>query len=81
MDDEIMRKMGGTKIQSIARMMLSKEDLETMAFTQSQFTNSIERAQKQMEGYYFGIRKHLFDYDSVINKQRERIYAKRDEIL
>lgn len=81
MDDEIMRKMWGNKIQSIARMMLSKEDLETMAFTQSQFTNSIQRAQKQMEWYYFGIRKHLFDYDSVINKQRERIYAKRDEIL
>lgn len=80
MDDEIMRKMWGDKIQSIARMMLSQEDLEEIAFTQSQFTNSIQRAQKQMEGWHFGIRKHLFEYDSVIDKQRSRIYAKRDQI-
>ncbi len=81
MDDEIMRKMGGDKIQAVARLMLSKEDLEQMAFTQKQFTNSIQKAQKQMEGRHFGIRKHLFDYDSVINKQRTSIYGKRDEIL
>jgi preprotein translocase subunit SecA len=81
LDDEIMRKMGGDKIQSIARMMLSKDELETFAFTQKQFTSSIERSQKQMEGRHFSVRKHLFDYDSVINKQRTRIYAKRDEIL
>lgn len=80
MDDEIMRKMWGDKIQSIARMMLSQEDLEEIAFTQSQFTNSIQRAQKQMEGRHFGIRKHLFEYDSVIDKQRSRVYAKRDQI-
>lgn len=81
MDDEIMRKMGGNKIQAVARMLMSKEELENIAFTQKQFTNSIATAQKQMEGRHFGIRKHLFDYDSVINKQRTRIYAKRDEIL
>ena len=34
-----------------------------------------------MEGWHFGIRKHLFDYDSVINKQRQAIYKKRDDIL
>lgn len=61
--------------------MMSKEDLEKIAFTQKQFTNSIQKAQKQMEGRHFGTRKHLFDYDSVINKQRMTIYAKRDEIL
>ncbi len=81
MDDEIMRKMWWDKIQWVARMMLGKDELESMAFTQKQFTNSIERAQKQMEGRHFGIRKHLFDYDSVINKQRMKIYSKRDEIL
>lgn len=81
MDDEIMRKMWGDKIQSVARLMLSAEQLETMAFTQKQFSKSTERSQKQMEGRHYGIRKHLFDYDSVINKQRTRIYAKRDTIL
>ena len=49
--------------------------------TQKQFTSSIIRAQKQMEARNFSIRKHLFDYDSVIDKQRKRIYNKRDEIL
>jgi preprotein translocase subunit SecA len=34
-----------------------------------------------MEGRHFGIRKHLFDYDSVIDKQRHSIYARRDSIL
>ena len=81
MDDEIMRKMGWDKIQSIASMMMSKQELETMEFTQKQFTDSIERAQKQMEWWHYGIRKQLFEYDSVINKQRAKIYEKRDDIL
>jgi len=62
-------------------MMLSKDELEATAFTQSQFTSSIERAQKQMEAWHFGIRKHLYEYDTVINKQRTAIYAKRDWML
>jgi preprotein translocase subunit SecA len=81
LDDEIMRKMGGEKIQAVASMLLKKEELENLELNQSQFTNSIVRAQKQMEAMHFSIRKHLFDYDSVIDKQRQRIYHKRDLIL
>lgn len=81
LDDEIMRKMWWEKIQAIAKMLLPKNELESIELTQKQFTSSIQRAQKQMEWWYFGIRKHLFDYDSVINKQRQRVYAKRDEII
>ncbi len=81
LDDEIMRKMWGEKIQSVAKMLLPKEQLEKLELTQSQFTNSIIRAQKQMEWWNFSIRKHLFDYDSVISRQRQRIYTKRDEML
>ncbi len=81
LDDEIMRKMGGEKIQSVAKMLLPQDQLEQLELTQSQFTNSIVRAQKQMEWWNFSIRKHLFDYDSVVNTQRQRVYAKRDEIL
>ena len=62
-------------------MLLGKSGLEDLELSQKQFTNSIIRAQKQMEGRHFGIRKHLFDYDSVINKQRQAIYKKRDDIL
>jgi preprotein translocase subunit SecA len=81
LDDEIMRKMGGEKIQAVASMLLKKDELETLELNQSQFSSSIVRAQKQMEAMHFSIRKHLFDYDSVINKQRQRIYDKRDNIL
>jgi len=81
LDDEIMRKMGGEKIQSVASMLLKKDELENLELNQSQFSSSIVRAQKQMEAMHFSIRKHLFDYDSVISKQRQRIYDKRDNIL
>lgn len=81
LDDLIMRKIGGEKIQSMAGFLMSRELLESMELTQKQFTSAIVNAQKQMEAWHFNIRKHLFDYDSVINKQRIRIYAKRDNIL
>jgi len=81
LDDLIMRKMWWEKIMWMASMLMKKEDLENLELTQKQFSSSIERAQKQMEAWHFGIRKHLFDYDSVIDKQRQRIYSKRDQIL
>lgn len=81
LDDMIMKKIGGERIQSMASLLLSKNDLENLELTQKQFTNSIVRAQKQMEWRHFGIRKHLFEYDNVINKQRQAIYRKRDQIL
>ncbi len=81
LDDELMRKMGWEKIQNMAAMFFSRNDLNKMELTQSQFTSSIERAQRQMEAWHFSTRKHLFEYDSVINRQRQRIYSKRDQIL
>ncbi|HBB03371.1 TPA: hypothetical protein DCZ39_00475 [Patescibacteria group bacterium] len=81
LDDLIMRKMGGERIQSVAAMLLGADDLQNLELSQKQFSNSIIRSQKQMEGRHFGTRKHLFDYDSVINKQRQAIYKKRDDIL
>ena len=81
LDDGLMRKMWGEKIQALAGMLLSRADLENLELTQSQFTKSITRSQKEIEGWYFGIRKHLFDYDSVVDKQRKRVYKLRDDIL
>jgi preprotein translocase subunit SecA len=49
LDDEIMRKMGGDTIKSIAKRLLPADELAKLELTQSQFTNSIIRAQKQME--------------------------------
>ncbi len=81
LDDLIMRKMWGERIQSMAAMLLPKTELENLELTQKQFNSSIVRAQKQMEAWHFGSRKHVFEYDSVINKQRQAIYKKRDDIL
>lgn len=81
LDDLIMRKMGWERIQSMAAMLLPKSELENLELTQKQFNSSIVRAQKQMEAWHFGSRKHVFEYDSVINKQRQAIYKKRDDIL
>ena len=81
LDDSLMRKTGGERIQSLVSMIFSKADRESLELTQKQFTTVSIRAQKEIEGWYFGIRKHLFDYDSVVDKQRKRIYKTRDEIL
>jgi preprotein translocase subunit SecA len=59
----------------------NQEEMEQQLSSQSMFTNSIVRAQTQMEAHNYSIRKHLYDYDSVVNKQRLKVYGKRDEIL
>ena len=81
LDDTLMRKMWWEKFQSLASMLLSKDDLENLELTQKQFSKNITRAQKEIEWWYFWIRKHLFDYDTVVDKQRKRVYKIRDEIL
>jgi len=58
-----------------------KEELEKMAIENKMITNSIERAQRQMEAMSFSIRKNLFEYDNVLNKQRQFIYSLRDKLL
>jgi len=77
----LMRKMWWERIQAMAGMLLSKEDLAELELTQKQFTSAITRSQKEIEAWHFSTRKHLFDYDSVIDKQRKRIYFTRDSII
>ncbi|USN56230.1 MAG: hypothetical protein H6766_04040 [Candidatus Peribacteria bacterium] len=81
LDDEIMRKVGGEKIQSLAATLMSRDQLEQMELTNKQFGGSIIRAQKQMEARHFSSRKHLFDYDTVVDKQRQRMYDRRNKLL
>ena len=81
LDDTLMRKMWWERIQAMAWMLLSKEDLANLELTQKQFTSAITRSQKEIEAWHFSTRKHLFDYDSVIDKQRKRIYFTRDSII
>src|SRR3989339_18962 len=78
MEDDLMRIFGQDRVKN---MMLRMGVPEDVPITNKLITNSIESAQKKVEGNNFDIRKHLVEYDDVMNKQREIIYKKRDDIL
>ncbi|MFA6505192.1 MAG: preprotein translocase subunit SecA [Treponemataceae bacterium] len=78
MDDELMRLFGGSNIKKL----MSKIGMEPGEPIYHPWLNkSIERAQKKVEERNFEIRKHLLEYDDVLNQQRKFIYEQRDEIL
>jgi len=78
MDDAIMRIFGGDKIKAIMERLNVPDD---MPIENGVISHSIESAQKKVEGYNFDIRNHLVEYDDVMNRHREIIYAKRRLIL
>ncbi|MBN2087778.1 preprotein translocase subunit SecA [Candidatus Peregrinibacteria bacterium] len=78
MDDELMRLFGSDKIKSMMDRLGLPED---MPIENMIISRSIESAQKRVEGNNFDIRKHLLEYDDVMNKHREIIYARRLKIL
>lgn len=78
MDDDLMRLFGSDKLKG----MMERLGLdENMPIENRMITRSIESAQKRVEGHNFDIRKHLLEYDDVMNKHREIIYARRLKIL
>jgi preprotein translocase subunit SecA len=78
MDDELMRLFGGERMKNImSRIGMSGGD----AIYHPMLNKSIENAQKKVEERNFEIRKHLLDYDDVMNQQRKFIYEQRDAIL
>ena len=78
LEDDLMRLFGGERIYSM--MNLLRVD-ENMPIETGILTKSIESAQQRIEGRNFGIRKNVLDYDDVMNKQRELIYAQRNRVL
>ncbi|MCL2707065.1 MAG: preprotein translocase subunit SecA [Dehalococcoidia bacterium] len=78
LDDDLMRRFGGNRIQGI--MNWAGMD-ENTPIENRLISRSIENAQTKVEGFNFDIRKHLVEYDDVINKQREIIYSERRKIL
>ena len=78
LDDDLMRKFNGERIQKIMNTLNVPDDEPIMA---NMVTRSIESAQRKVEGHNFDIRKHLLDYDDVMNKQRVAIYGLRREVL
>jgi preprotein translocase subunit SecA len=78
LEDDLMRIFGSERIAGLmARIGMA----EGVPIEHRMVSRAIERAQKQVEGQNFTIRKHLLEYDDVMNKQRETIYKQRKEIL
>ena len=78
LEDDLMRLFGSERISGIVEKIGLEED---MPIEHKMLTKSIEGAQKKVEGRNFGIRKHVLQYDDVMNKQREIIYAERRRVL
>lgn len=78
LEDDLMRKFNGERISKIMELLKVPEDEPIMA---KMVSNAIEGAQKKVEGHNFDIRKHLLDYDDVMNKQRTAVYNMRRSVL
>ena len=78
LDDDLMRKFNGERIQKIMNSLNVPDDEPIMA---GMVTRSIEGAQRKVEAHNFDIRKHLLEYDDVMNKQRQVIYGLRRDVL
>ena len=77
-DDELMRRFGGDKIKSVMDWAGLDEDTP---IENRMVGKSVENAQVKVEAYHFDIRKHLVDYDDVVNTHRDVIYKERDKVL
>jgi preprotein translocase subunit SecA len=78
LEDDIMRRFGGDRVGRIMEWVGMGEDVP---IENSIINKAIEGAQVRVEGYHFDIRKHLVDYDDVVNNQRKIIYGERRKIL
>ena len=78
LEDDLLRIFGSGRISGIMDKLGMEED-EPIEHTM--ITRAIENAQRKVEGHHFDIRKHLLEYDDVMNKQREIIYRQRREVL
>lgn len=78
LDDDLMRLFGSERVQGILEKLGLDDETP---IEHRMLTKSIENAQKKVEGKNFGIRKHVLEYDDVMNKQREIIYAERKRVL
>jgi len=78
LEDDLMRIFGSDRISGLMERLGMEEGVP---IEHGMVTRAIERAQKQVESQNFSIRKHLLEYDDVMNKQRESIYTLRRELL
>jgi preprotein translocase subunit SecA len=77
-DDDLMRLFSSDRVKDMVEKLGMEDDMPLEA---NILTKSIEGAQKKVEGRNFGIRKHVLQYDDVMNRQREIIYSERGKVL
>ncbi len=78
LDDDLMRRFGGDKIRSVMDWAGFDEDAP---IENGMINKSLENAQVKVEAHHFDMRKHLVEYDDVVNAQRDIIYGEREKIL
>jgi preprotein translocase subunit SecA len=78
LEDNLLRIFGGDRVSNLMNLFRVEED---MPIESKMLTRSLEGAQKKVETYYYDIRKQVFEYDEVMNKQRRAIYAERRRVL
>ncbi|HEX3017264.1 MAG TPA: preprotein translocase subunit SecA [Caproicibacter sp.] len=78
LEDDLMRLFGGDRITALMERLNVDEDTP---IEHKMLNNTIENAQKKIEGRNFGIRKSVLQFDDVMNRQREIIYGQRDQVL
>ena len=78
MEDELMRRFGGDKLQGVVRFFKISDDT---AFTLKFLARQIEAAQRRIEGFNFSARHTVLKFDDVNNQQRKEIYKERNRVL
>jgi len=78
LEDELMRRFGGASIAGLMDRLGLEEDVP---LEHPWVSRAIENAQQKVEAYNFDIRKHVVEYDDVLNRQRDVIYGDRDRVL
>jgi preprotein translocase subunit SecA len=78
MEDDLMRIFGGDRIKNLMESLDVPED---MPIESGMVSKAVSQAQSKVEGFNFDARKHLLEYDDILNKQRLAIYEKRQELL
>ena len=78
LEDDLAKRFGGDRMQRVYEFFKVDEDQPMQS---KMLSRSIENAQRTIEGKNFGIRKHVLEYDDVMNKQREVVYAERMKVI
>ncbi len=81
LEDDLMRLFGGERMDKISNMMVNAEMGDDMPMQHKIISKAVEGAQRKVENINFSMRKNVLEYDDVMNKQRQVIYAERNLIL